>query len=871
GGWKGVLTFRNEEKEIDLRVEEGKVNVHAISGERAVRLGELLVRQERISTVQLDQALEKQAVDRRRIGDILVEMGALSSTDRDRALHAQVEEELFDLFAWSGGEYDYVSAPPPGDAYSSQVFEAEALVERSIERLKEWRELTQEILDDREIFTLTPEGKAAIDSLDPLLEREVAVLLTGENDVADVTGRLLVPRYRVYRVLGSLLRRGLIRRPTVEELWNAGLFMRDQRRLKLATKLLERAFDLSPRNPALLEALAEMFEAAGDGKRAAAFLKLRAEMAYEAGEPARGIALCEKIAALHPIDAYAFEHLFERALASGDAERLSELGRTLMRIYHAEKNREKAIATGLRVLERVPGDLVLRQKLVNLYLETGDKASAVRQFEAMEDLVRRDPARTPGERDRDLLPIYDKILRLDPGRAETRAKLDALRKTAEPEETKIIRRRSRARLLRWAAAAVALLLLAASAAVLYRWQASRAYPDCVAEASELEQQGRLAEAANRFGDFASGHPWSRAGEDASRRHLELLDRIAEVERKAAEEEDRALARVREGRGLFAGGDAEGALAVFREVERRKAKDRATEEARFARIEAETALERGRQETLARLHGEFRAMLDTTDPAELGMTPEAHERALEAVRKTFDLVEAMEALWPGGGPTQIADDRKQAAARRVDLLRRLQRLYAELGQAEWNRREGYLPDARAYLEKAARINGDPAVLKAVEALLKEVEAYAATAEGLEKAIEEAVQTAPSLKPEERAKVLEKAVQDVRDLASKFPRAVQSRDALLPLFLETSPPGARIVCDRGRPTEQRTPAVLWIPLTGRTVVGLEKRGYAPVDFTAEPGVVAREFALTKTPLWSLRVGGAVEGGLGGGEGLVFAAGR
>src|SRR5205809_6693313 len=65
--------------------------------EPSEKLGELLVRHDRVSHTQLNEALLQQSASGKRIGSLLVELGALSDVDLAHALSEQFNLEYIDL------------------------------------------------------------------------------------------------------------------------------------------------------------------------------------------------------------------------------------------------------------------------------------------------------------------------------------------------------------------------------------------------------------------------------------------------------------------------------------------------------------------------------------------------------------------------------------------------------------------------------------------------------------------------------------------------------------------------------------------------------------------------------------------------------
>src|SRR5438445_6499111 len=81
-------------------VPEARRQLHAHStglAQPGEKLGELLVRKERLTHTQLNEALLQQSASGKRIGSLLVELGALNEYDLAWALAEQFSLELVDL------------------------------------------------------------------------------------------------------------------------------------------------------------------------------------------------------------------------------------------------------------------------------------------------------------------------------------------------------------------------------------------------------------------------------------------------------------------------------------------------------------------------------------------------------------------------------------------------------------------------------------------------------------------------------------------------------------------------------------------------------------------------------------------------------
>ncbi len=101
----GYLLFNHEDHEKSVFLHRGEV-VFATSNQRVDRLGECLLREERITSEQHAEA-ERRFTREGRFGKVLVELGVLTPRDLWDAVKLQVEDVVRSLFAYAAGEVHF--------------------------------------------------------------------------------------------------------------------------------------------------------------------------------------------------------------------------------------------------------------------------------------------------------------------------------------------------------------------------------------------------------------------------------------------------------------------------------------------------------------------------------------------------------------------------------------------------------------------------------------------------------------------------------------------------------------------------------------------------------------------------------------------
>jgi hypothetical protein len=133
----GLLEVRQLGLVKTVTLEEGRI-VFAASSDPDDRLGELLMRQGRITLAQY-LAAGRDIGPERRLGTVLVEHGAIGPAALVRVVIEQVQEILYGLFQWTAAAYRMVDRPSGGDqeAITLRLSTPDILVE-GIRRIGAW-------------------------------------------------------------------------------------------------------------------------------------------------------------------------------------------------------------------------------------------------------------------------------------------------------------------------------------------------------------------------------------------------------------------------------------------------------------------------------------------------------------------------------------------------------------------------------------------------------------------------------------------------------------------------------------------------------------------------------------------------------------
>lgn len=195
--------------------EQGRL-VYASSSVVADRLGQLLVREGKITTAQLRQALDVVAESGRRTGEVLVDLGFLKRREHAPAVRRHLEEIVYGMFGMTQGAFRWQGGTPASGERIRLARAPAAIVVEGVRRKFATADLarlvggpTVVLLGDRERLT------AIASSADLSLgERALVGSLDGNRtlaDAADEAGLELevgLPIVWAAEVLGAVSRRG---------------------------------------------------------------------------------------------------------------------------------------------------------------------------------------------------------------------------------------------------------------------------------------------------------------------------------------------------------------------------------------------------------------------------------------------------------------------------------------------------------------------------------------------------------------------------------------------------------------------------------------------------------------------------------------
>lgn len=230
----GMLTVKNKEQKAIILFEEGMVVGADINDrEPGNRLGELLVKTEKLTSAKLNEALKLQQRHGEKFGKILEEKGWIKKGELIKILQVQIQESIYQLFLWKEGQYAFDQKKVEYDREYINPMNTEFILMEGVRRIDEWPMVQKMIPSLDMVFEALPqdrskirvksdadddagkmfdESKKSADDMFTLTQAELQALdlVDGFKDIRTIIDFSQRGEFETCKLLATLLRSGLI-------------------------------------------------------------------------------------------------------------------------------------------------------------------------------------------------------------------------------------------------------------------------------------------------------------------------------------------------------------------------------------------------------------------------------------------------------------------------------------------------------------------------------------------------------------------------------------------------------------------------------------------------------------------------------------
>jgi tetratricopeptide (TPR) repeat protein len=255
----GCLALADQHNFGTIYLDEGQI-VYASIVNRRDRLGDILLRNGRITQEQLEEAINAQNDDREhKLGEILVGLGVLTRAELENYMRIQIEEAVYYLFTWTSGTFNFeAGVRPEGEDFLVRI-SPEAMLLEGARRVDEWSLIEKKVPSFDLIFSVDQQH---ITQSAPTLSAEqkrLLALIDGTRDVQQLIDESGLVEFEVGKALFGLITAGFAHRvgtsaavapkvndSRVEEHRNLGIAFYKAGMLDEALREFRRVTDLRP-------------------------------------------------------------------------------------------------------------------------------------------------------------------------------------------------------------------------------------------------------------------------------------------------------------------------------------------------------------------------------------------------------------------------------------------------------------------------------------------------------------------------------------------------------------------------------------------------------------------------------------------------
>ncbi|MEO8036850.1 MAG: DUF4388 domain-containing protein, partial [Acidobacteriota bacterium] len=181
----GTLLVSSDTVQKRVFFRNGRV-ISSASNDPREYLGQFLMSRGYISEPELKKAMEVQLQSKILLGKILVMIEVISEKDLVRLMRLKAEEEIYDLFLWNDGKFEFIDDELPTMEMIPLQVDVTGIIMEGTRRADEWMRIREIIADETMIPVIdVPVEPGADEELDDV-SRTIVHAIDGRRSIADL-------------------------------------------------------------------------------------------------------------------------------------------------------------------------------------------------------------------------------------------------------------------------------------------------------------------------------------------------------------------------------------------------------------------------------------------------------------------------------------------------------------------------------------------------------------------------------------------------------------------------------------------------------------------------------------------------------------
>ncbi|MDA8433384.1 MAG: DUF4388 domain-containing protein [Nitrospiraceae bacterium] len=210
----GTLSLRTPLFTKKIYIHEGDA-IFASSTYEDDRLGEMLLKANKITVEQYDKSVEILKSSKKRQGAILVELGYLTPKDLFWGVKYQVKEIIYSIFLIEEAEYEFVEGEIPNQEVITLKMSMGNLIYDGVRKIENWTRIRNEMPDTDSVLRLSTDPLTLFQGIElSSQDKKILSLINGKKTIKDVIEQSWMGSFEALRILYVLWSTGIIEQAT---------------------------------------------------------------------------------------------------------------------------------------------------------------------------------------------------------------------------------------------------------------------------------------------------------------------------------------------------------------------------------------------------------------------------------------------------------------------------------------------------------------------------------------------------------------------------------------------------------------------------------------------------------------------------------
>ncbi len=204
----GTLLLRNKAVEKKIFFKSGRV-ISSASNDPREYLGQFLMSHGYLTEPELMKAMEVQLQSGILLGKILVMIDVITEPELQRLMRLKAEEEIYDIFLWREGEFQFVDDELPTMEMIPLQVDVTGIIMEGTRRVDEWQRIRELIPNETLVPAMTkpiPESELELDEV----QETIVSAIDGRRTIGELVLETRSSSFTVSSTVHSLVREGYV-------------------------------------------------------------------------------------------------------------------------------------------------------------------------------------------------------------------------------------------------------------------------------------------------------------------------------------------------------------------------------------------------------------------------------------------------------------------------------------------------------------------------------------------------------------------------------------------------------------------------------------------------------------------------------------